>query len=545
MLRLSLIAVAAALAGPAGAQNAALVIGNENYRYGPDIGGAADALDAASALEGAGLVVEKGADLSTEAMRSLVRGYYAQTQRPGRSVILLSGQFVSHGAETWLLGTEANAPGLPDADLAGLPLGTVLEMAAERPGGAIVLLGSEEEEPSLGRGLIAGTGEVAVPQGVTLISGDAGDIAAFAADVLTRPGQSAAEIATQAGDLRIRGYLGALTPFLPETAAPPAAETEGSAALAAELAERDLWDTTRSIDTAKGYESYLRRYPDGLFAEAARNAISAKNDPTARAKAEEDALALSRDQRRQIQRDLSILDINPRGLDGLFGPGSRTAIATWQKRNDYPASGFITGRQMAALAAQAERRAAELEAEAAKRQADQERQDRLYWEQTGKAGDEAGLRAYLKRYPDGLFAELAQERLKVFDDQRKEEAAAADRAAWDRALRLNSVAGFEEYLAVYPKGAFADDARQILDDLGASAGDQAAKQAEDALGLNAGFRRMIEERLAALGLKPGRIEGEFDADTRRAIRRYQAARNLPVSGYLNQQTVARLLVDSI
>ncbi|MGL4279746.1 MAG: peptidoglycan-binding domain-containing protein [Albidovulum sp.] len=545
MLRLSLIAVAAALAGPAGAQNVALVIGNENYRHGPDIDGAADALDAASALEGAGLVVEKGADLSTEAMRSLLRGYYAQTQRPGRSVILLSGQFVSHGAETWLLGTEANAPGLPDADLAGLPLGTVLEMAAERPGGAIVLLGDEEEEPSLGRGLIAGIGEIAVPQGVTLITGDASEIAAFAADVLTGPGQSAAEIATQAGDLRVRGYLGALMPFLPEAAPPPPVQSGGNEALAAELAERELWETTRGVDTVKGYESYLRRYPDGLFADAARKAIAAKNDPAARAKAAEDALALSRDQRRQIQRDLSILDINPRGLDGLFGPGSRTAIATWQKRNDHPATGFITGPQMAALAAQAERRAAELEVEAAKRQADLERQDRLYWEQTGKAGDEAGLRAYLKRYPDGLFAELAQERLKVFDDQRKEEAAAADRAAWDRALRLNSVAGFQEYLAAYPKGAFADDARQILQDLGASAGDQAAKQAEDALGLNAGFRRMIEERLAALGLKPGQIDGTFDADTRRAIRRYQAARNLSVSGYLNQQTVARLLVDSI
>ena len=36
-----------------------------------------------------------------------------------------------------------------------------------------------------------------------------------------------------------------------------------------------------------------------------------------------------------------------------------------------------------------------------------------------------------------------------------------------------------------------------------------------------------------------------DADTRRAIRRYQKTRGMKVTGYLNQQTVARLLVDSL
>jgi peptidoglycan hydrolase-like protein with peptidoglycan-binding domain len=58
------------------------------------------------------------------------------------------------------------------------------------------------------------------------------------------------------------------------------------------------------------------------------------------------------------------------------------------------------------------------------------------------------------------------------------------------------------------------------------------------------MRTMVEQRLAALGLKPGRTDGVFDDDTRRALRRYQKARSLPVTGYLNQKTVARLLVDS-
>jgi peptidoglycan hydrolase-like protein with peptidoglycan-binding domain len=46
-------------------------------------------------------------------------------------------------------------------------------------------------------------------------------------------------------------------------------------------------------------------------------------------------------------------------------------------------------------------------------------------------------------------------------------------------------------------------------------------------------------------LKPGAVDGAFDEDTRRAIRRYQDARKLRVSGYLDQATVVRLMADTI
>ncbi len=548
MLRMSIAGIAALLACPAAAQDAALIIGNENYRNAADISAADDALDAAGALEKAGFAVAKGGDLTTEALRKLVGEHFDMIDGPGTSVILAAGHFVHAGAESWLLGTEADRPALGGVDAAGLPVATLLAIAAERPGGAVVLLGTEGRRIALGRGLSAGIGDFAVPQGVTVIRGDAETVAELAADVLTLRGLSLAEIAERARDedLTVDGYLGATTPFRPEADSTAAAPT---GAISADAADRTLWEATEAIGTKAAYEAYLRRYPDGIFAGTAERRIAEFSDPATQARLGEEALGLSRDQRRQIQRDLSILDIDPRGIDGLFGPGSRNAIATWQRRNGHEATGFVTAPQMAALGAQAERRAAELEAEAAARQVEQERLDRLYWDQTGAAGDEAGLRAYLKRYPDGLFAELAQERLKVFDEQRRQQAAAADRAAWDAALKTNTVAGFRKYLSDYPQGAFADEARLMIADQGDDAAAEAARlqaeRTEQALGLNPVMRSLIEQRLTALGLKPGRADGVFDDNTRRALRRYQQARGLPATGYLTQQTVARLLVDSL
>lgn len=543
--RIAAAALAIVAALPAAAQDAALIIGNENYRAGADIAAADDALDAADPLEGAGFVVRKGADLDDAEMQALLARHFDDTARPGRSVILLAGHFAHAGGAAWLLAADAGAPTLGTADAAGLPLSQVLAVAAERPGGAIVLLGTEDRRIDLGRGLVAGIGPLAVPQGVTVIRGDAAAVAAFAATLPDRRGQTLAEIAGAAEGLTVEGFRGGFAPFLPARAGaavpvPPPPDATGEPA---------FWQATEAIGTRAAYEAYLTRFPTGAHAADARAAIAALDDPVAQAKAAEDALGLNRERRRQIQRDLSILDIDPKGIDGLFGPGARTAIATWQRRNGEAATGYITAAQIATLGGQAARRAAELEAEAAARKVEQDRQDRLYWDQTGARGDEPGLRAYLKRYPDGLFAELAQERLAVFEEGRRAEAAAADRAAWDKAVRMNTLTSYQNYLAAYPKGAFAAEARQKVAELGETPDQEAARKRaeaqEAALNLSPTMRSLVEQRLAALGLKPGPADGAFDGDTRRAIRRYQQARGLPVTGYLNQQTVARLLVDSL
>lgn len=536
------------LAADAQTAGAALVIGNEDYQAQPDVSGAAEALAAAEALTAAGFTVERGTDLGVARMRALLGAFWDDLGRSDRAVILLSGAFVHAGGETWLLGSDSNAPTLATTDLQGLPLDTVLAMAAGVPGGAVVLLGHAEGGRDAGRGLAAGPGPVEVPQGVTLIEGPPADVAAFVRDVLTQPGQTAAALAGRAEGLRVSGYLGDLAPFLPGPAAvQPAPQPQPPTGAEDALAtERAVWETAQAVDTVAGYEAYLRRYPAGLFASAARQAIAdIKAEPARDARLAEEALALGRDQRREIQRGLSLLSIDPRGVDGLFGPGSRRAIATWQGRNGHLATGYLTRDQVTQLLAQAGRRAAELEAEAAARQAELDRADRAFWDQTGAAGDEPGLRAYLKRYPDGLFAELAGERLAVFDEERRRAAAAEERAAWDRAVRADTLEAYRAYLAAYPKGAFAEEARLMIEARSGEDQRDAAEQAEQALNLPAFTKELIEGRLAALGLKPGKVDGVFDDATRRALRRYQQARNLPATGYVSEATLARLLADSL
>ena len=92
----------------------------------------------------------------------------------------------------------------------------------------------------------------------------------------------------------------------------------------------------------------------------------------------ESALNLSRGERRAIQENLTLLGYNTRGVDGIFGRGSRTAIGNWQKDNRFDETGYLPPEQISLIDAQAARRAADIaaEEEAARKKAEAERRRR-------------------------------------------------------------------------------------------------------------------------------------------------------------------------
>ena len=531
---------------PVWAGDVALVIGNEDYTNGADLSAAGELLDAVGALEDAGFEVLSGADMSASDMAGLVSQLNTKVDGTGRVVIALAGHFAHSDTGNWFIGTDAEAPDLGAIGMQSIQMNILMEIAGRVAGGAAVVLGVGDAEFELGSGLKNGLGDLGILQGVSVITGPSGDIAGFVKDALVTPGQSIANGLNALSTLQGTGFMAPLVPFLPSegTAPPVIAKADPDAE------QKAFWKVTQEIGSLDAYEAYAKRHPEGLFFTQAQSEIEwIKAQPLLLAEAGEKALNLSRDRRREIQRGLSLLEYDPKGIDGIFGRGSRAAIQKWQNVNGEEATGFLSLAQIERLQAQADRRSRELEEEARLRKLELERKDRTYWRASGQGGDEPGLRAYLERYPDGVFAEIAIARLQPFEDARRAAAAEQDRADWDAAVSVGSLAAFEGYIQANPEGAFVEQARVQINELEFVAKNanalRAAQRNEERLGLSTGTKRLVEDRLRSLGLKPGTVDGAFDEDTRRAVRRYQEARNLPRTGYLSQQTLVRLLADSV
>lgn len=528
------------LAGPGWAAGLAIMIGNESHADAPTARGASQIFRAEAALEAAGFEVLTGRDASGAIMREIMAEALERLDngRTERVVVMLAGHFAQSARGSWLMGSDMDAPGLARADGDGLRLDTVLEIAALASEAGIVMIAPQGHRAALGRGLEPGVvSRLGPPRNVAVVRGAPTALAGLARD-LTAPGTTLAELVDRSRALAAEGYVPALTPFLPEGFEPVL------------RADRAAWAEAREADTEAAYHAYLDAFPQGLSVADAEEALERLAATPERI---EEALGLTRDERRAIQSDLTILGFDTRGIDGIFGPGTRNSIRGWQERHGLEQTGFLDREQIVRMGAQAARRAAMIEAEERARQAEIERQDRAFWAETGAVGDEAGLRAYLNRYPEGVFAELARERLGAI-------AAEAERDAWSAAQARDSIAAYEQYLEAYPDGPNVSRARDriaaltpapeppvvVPDRPGSIDATRAeAEAAEVALGLPPIARLAIERRLLADGYDPGAVNGRFDADTRAAIRAWQADNGQPATGFITEAMVTQLLATTV
>ncbi|KQI73822.1 peptidoglycan-binding protein [Loktanella sp. 5RATIMAR09] len=490
MRRLTLIAALSGLALPAFADDAALLIGVDRYQEFGRVGDATDILDASDELRDAGYQVATLSNGSASDMKRLAETLADDALGADRLVVALSGRFATDGTRTWFLAQDAQTPtpfGLDNA----ISVDTVLDVLARTPGQAVLVLGYDQDGfGSFGRYLREGVGTLDVPQGVTVVYGEPDRVTGVLTDAVAVSG---GDVMAYVRDNRRLNTLGfqpqSLVMQLPDAVpAPNLPQIEPSLT---------AWTNAQNANTADSYRDFIFEYPRSPYADEARRRLDQiENDPVRLAQIDENALNLTRNERRAIQRNLTLLEFDTRGVDGIFGPGTRGAIRNWQQNNGFAQTSYLTSEQINRIDAQASRRAAEIAAEEERAREQALSLDRDYWEETGARGTPAGYRAYLERYPDGIFAAEARNRLAALDEASNE------------------------------------------------ATNDAARAREDALNINPVLRRLIESRLQQLGFNPGQIDGRFDSDTRRAIGRYQAQGNLTSTGYLDQATLARLLADT-
>jgi peptidoglycan hydrolase-like protein with peptidoglycan-binding domain len=337
-----------------------------------------------------------------------------------------------------------------------IDLASVYLIAALAPAGAVVVL-AEDEVAAAGTGLATGVGAlVDIPQGITVIRDAKAEVAQFLDRDLLRPG------AALRATLAARPRLEAAGLLLPGLAFIPAGEAPQPPVDAIAAAEARDWAAARRVDTAAAYDAFLAAWPSGQNAAAAR---AARDRVAVTPATTEAALGLSRDTRRGVQQALTDLGFNTRGVDGIFGAGTRAAISAWQRRAGHAATGYLAAGQVPALLAEADRARATRDAD-----------DRAYWRSTGALGDEAGLRSYLGRYPNGIYAGTARQGLATIEAER---VSAAEASAWNRARRVDTVAAYDTYLGAHPDGAHAAEAQDRIAELQGLTGGRQERAAWD------------------------------------------------------------------
>ena len=493
MRRLTISAAFALLAAPLFAQDAALLMGVDRYQEFRRVAGGTDVVVGISALRDAGYAVSSLENGAGGDMRRLLDRLAVDAPGAGRLVVGLSGRFVTDGRRTWLLPADAPAqPSLFTLENA-VSIDSVLNVLAQAPGRAVLVLGvNASDTAQIDPYLRQGIGDLDIPQGVTVFSGPPNVADNIMVDAIAVQGRDVMQFVRNTRAVQIAGYQ-------PGSLVMQADPIEVAAPARAGDPSLPFWEDAQAANTADAYRVFLLGHPNSQYAaEARRRLEQIENDPVLVAEQGESALNLNRDQRRAVQANLTLLDYDTRGVDGIFGQGTRRAIRNWQQINGFAQTSFLTTEQINRIDAQANRRQAEIDVADAAARADAERLDRAYWEETGARGTQAGYRAYLNRYPEGVFAERATNALTP--DPAPAPPPAADNGQ--------------------------------------------ARAQENALNINPVMARLIESRLSQLGFDPGSVDGQFDAATRRAIGQYQADRSISATGFLTQATLARLLADT-
>ena len=185
------------------------------------------------------------------------------------------------------------------------------------------------------------------------------------------------------------------------------------------------WVKALEIDTVEGYRDYIANFPNGRHVEDAQRLIN---------EFDEEAWKLA-DERDTIEGYEDYLESWP---DGLHATEARERIAKKKAEEE------------------ARRKQAE---EAARREA-------AAWRTAAETNTIPSYETYLASFPTGKNASEAQTRIeRLRAEAARQQASAADEAAWNAARATGTADAYQQYLTSFPQGAHVPEAIAKLEEL--------------------------------------------------------------------------------
>lgn len=244
-------------------------------------------------------------------------------------------------------------------------------------------------------------------------------------------------------------------------------------------------------------------------------------------RAAELALGLSRSERAQVQADLNTLGYNVGSPDGIFGSGTRQALARWQVAHQRAGTGYLADGEQRLLRNEAAGRGGGAAVDSNSQRNDAMDEQLMDLDRGERIAVQRKLTelGYSTNGTDGGFGPATRRAIRAWQG--------------DNGLKATGYLNADQLAQLRRQNRTGASANQAgaLDD----AEEARLAVAESRLLTDTNTRRLVEQRLSALGLNPGNVDGQFTATTRNAIRRYQSAHGQTATGFVDSAMLTAMV----
>jgi hypothetical protein len=368
---IALLICAGLLVGPAYAdKRVALVIGNSAYKNAPQLKNPSnDATDMAAALERLGFEVVRGLDTDYSAMRKLVRTFSDKLGDADVALVFYAGHGLQVAGKNYLVPIDAQIESQADLDFGTVDLDLIMHSMEADTRVNIVFLDACRDNPlaaNLARRL--GTRSASVSRGLAQVDSGVGTLIAFSTQpgnvaldgagrnspftsallsTIEQPGLPLGEVMIDVRNevLRLTDrkqvpwdnssltgqfYFKPLPPGASPTARPEA------------NVEVTFWNSIKDSKNPQLFDAYLKRYPNGAFADIARIDLEQFKVAVAKPLAPEPGQKVAISDPgllREVRDRLYELNFDPASADAA---GMKIAIQEFEAQSHLPTTGEVT-----------------------------------------------------------------------------------------------------------------------------------------------------------------------------------------------------------